>query len=199
MKTIKIVVVGDGAVGKTCMLMSYSSDTFPEDYVPTVFDNYSTPIMIDEQPYTIGLWDTAGQEEYDKMRSLCYPQTDVFLLCFSVVHPTSFENIKLRWVEELKEEAEGIAYLLIGTQIDRRSDKDILEKLDGKSPISGQMGRSLAKEIDAIGYCECSALTQDGLKNVFDTAARYVVKNIFERTENDDDQPVQKKGCCIIM
>jgi len=94
MQTIKCVVIGDGTVGKTCMLMSFANNMFPQEYVPTVFDNYSTHIMVDDHPYNLGLWDTAGQEEYDKMRPLCFPQTDVFIICFSLVSPASFANAK---------------------------------------------------------------------------------------------------------
>jgi len=179
MQAIKCVVVGDGAVGKTCMLMSFSNNTFPQEYVPTVFDNYNTAIMVDDVPYNLGLWDTAGQEEYDRLRALCYPQTDVFLMCFSIISPSSFENIKIRWFPELQHHCPGTPCLLVGTKLDLRDEPAVNEELRNQSlaPIRRDQGDSLAKELNCsgIGYVECSALTQKGLKEVFDVAARIVV------------------------
>ena len=86
-KTIKCVVVGDGAVGKTCLLMSYTTNQFPSKYAPTVFDNYAVTVMIGDDPHTLGLFDTAGQEDYDRLRPLSYPQvTNINIFCPSVLY-----------------------------------------------------------------------------------------------------------------
>ena len=191
-------------VGKTCMLMSFANNVFPQEYVPTVFDNYSTHIMIDDTPYNLGLWDTAGQEEYDTMRPLCYPQTDVFIVCFSLVSPASYQNVTSRWVPELRAHADSSNpdFLLVGTKLDLRKSEDCLMDLKAKdiAPITREMGEQLKKETGAVGYYEISALTQEGLKDVFDAAARIVVQKFKEEdgfTTNSNPQP--KKSCCNLM
>jgi len=207
MQAIKCVVVGDGAVGKTCMLMSFSNNTFPQEYVPTVFDNYNTAIMVEDTPYNLGLWDTAGQEEYDRLRALCYPQTDVFLMCFSIISPSSFENIKIRWYPELQHHCQGTPVLLVGTKLDLREDPSIIDglKSQGLAPITREQGESLSKEIVSSGYVECSALTQKGLKQVFDEAARIVVgtsttpNSPSAKHPNDTSIRKKKKRACILI
>ncbi|OZJ03404.1 hypothetical protein BZG36_03998, partial [Bifiguratus adelaidae] len=172
MQTIKCVVVGDGAVGKTCLLISYTTNKFPSEYVPTVFDNYAVTVMIGDEPYTLGLFDTAGQEDYDRLRPLSYPKTDVFLVCFSVTSPASFENVKEKWFPEVHHHCPGVPCLLVGTQVDLRDDPNVLSKLQRQKqrPIPFDQGERLARELGAVKYVECSALTQKGLKNVFDEA-----------------------------
>lgn len=168
-RPIKCVVVGDGTVGKTCMLISYTTDSFPGEYVPTVFDNYSAPMVVDGISVSLGLWDTAGQEDYDRLRPLSYPQTDVFLICFSVTSPSSFENVTSKWYPEIKHHCPDAPMILVGTKIDLREDRETLNGLaeQGLSPIKREQGQKLANKIRAVKYMECSALSQRGLKQVY--------------------------------
>ncbi|KAH0629414.1 hypothetical protein JD844_011472, partial [Phrynosoma platyrhinos] len=105
------------------------------------FDNYSANVMVDGKPVNLGLWDTAGQEDYDRLRPLSYPQTDVFLICFSLVSPASFENVRAKWYPEVRHHCPNTPIILVGS----------------------------------VKYLECSALTQRGLKTVFDEAIRAVL------------------------
>ncbi|XP_051518652.1 cell division control protein 42 homolog isoform X1 [Myxocyprinus asiaticus] len=162
--TIKCVVVGDGAVGKTCLLISFTNK-FPS--VPTVFDSCAVTVMIDGEPYTIGLFDAVGQ---DQLRPLSYPQTDVFLVCFSVVSLSSFENVKEKWVPEITYHCPKTPFLLVGTQIDLRDDPSTIERLakNKQKPIKPEIAEKLARDLKAVKYVECSALTQVGmLDNMF--------------------------------
>jgi cell division control protein 42 len=127
-------------------------------------------VRIGDEPYTLGLFDTAGQEDYDRLRPLSYPQTDVFLVCFSVTSPASFENVKEKWFPEVHHHCPGVPCLIVGTQVDLRNDEQVREKLAKQkmSPVSRQDGEAMAKQLGAVKYVECSALTQYKLKDVFD-------------------------------
>ena len=132
--------------------------------------------MVDGKPISLGLWDTAGQEDYDRLRPLSYPQTDVFLICFSIVSPPSFDNVKAKWFPEIEHHAPNVPIILVGTKLDLREHKVTLDGLRGKrmEPVSYEQALAVSKEIRAHKYLECSALTQRNLKSVFDEAIRYL-------------------------
>uniref|UniRef100_A0ACB8FZ65 Transcription initiation factor TFIID subunit 1 n=1 Tax=Sphaerodactylus townsendi TaxID=933632 RepID=A0ACB8FZ65_9SAUR len=179
MQTIKCVVVGDGAVGKTCLLISYTTNAFPEEYIPTVFDNYSAQMTVDGRMVSLNLWDTAGQEEYDRLRTLSYPQTNVFVICFSIGSPSSFANVRHKWHPEVSHHCPNVPILLVGTKRDLRSNMETVKKLKEQSlaPTTPQQGVSLAKQIGAVKYLECSALNQEGVREVFAEAVRAVLNS----------------------
>jgi len=198
-RSIKAVVVGDGAVGKTCLLISYTTNAFPGEYLPTIFDNYSANVMVDGKVVNLGLWDTAGQEEYDRLRPLSYPQTDIFLICYSVVLPPSYENVRLKWSPEISHHCPDVPKILVATKTDLREDSTVLSKLSerGWSPIPPEKGEALAKEIGAECYLECSALTQRGLKQLFDTAIRTVLNPEGQQKNKVSASKKKAKRCSL--
>jgi len=193
------VVVGDGAVGKTCMLISYTEGRFPKEYVPTVFDNYEATIIVEGKEVKFSLWDTAGQEGYARIRTLSYPKTDIFLLCFSVVNHPSFVNVKDRWYTEIKHHCPNTPIILVGTKIDLREDPATLEELSKqeKKPITQSEAEAMVKELGALNYLECSALSTNGLKNVFDQALTSVVMK-KGGSGAGGKKASGKKGCLLL-
>ncbi|KAJ2115931.1 GTPase Cdc42 [Coemansia sp. RSA 922] len=147
--------------------------------------------MIGDEPYTLGLFDTAGQEDYDRLRPLSYPQTDVFLVCYSVTSQASYENVREKWLPEVTHHCPGVPCIIVGTQVDLREDTVTLEKLakNKQKAIGAEQGLMLAKDLKAVKYVECSALTQKGLKNVFDEA---IVAALEPPTP-------KKKSKCILL
>jgi cell division control protein 42 len=101
---------------------------------------------------------------------LSYPQTDVFLVCFSVTSPASFENVREKWFPEVHHHCPGVPCLIVGTQTDLRDDPQVREKLSKQKmqPVRKEDGERMARELGAVKYVECSALTQYKLKDVFD-------------------------------
>ncbi|EMP26551.1 Ubiquitin-like modifier-activating enzyme 1 [Chelonia mydas] len=170
----KLVIVGDGACGKTCLLIVFSKDQFPEVYVPTVFENYVADIEVDSKQVELALWDTAGQEDYDRLRPLSYPDTDVILMCFSIDSPDSLENIPEKWTPEVKHFCPNVPIILVGNKKDLRNDEHTRRELAKmkQEPVKPEEGRDMANRISAFGYLECSAKTKDGVREVFEMATR---------------------------
>ncbi|XP_029425585.1 rho-related GTP-binding protein RhoU, partial [Nannospalax galili] len=185
---VKCVLVGDGAVGKTSLVVSYTTNGYPTEYIPTAFDNFSAVVSVDGRPVRLQLCDTAGQDEFDRLRPLCYTNADIFLLCFSVVSPTSFQNVSEKWVHEIRCHCPKAPIILVGTQSDLREDVKVLIELDKckEKPVPEEAAKLCAEEIKAVSYIECSALTQKNLKEVFDAA-------IVAGIQHSDSQQQPKK------
>ncbi|CAK7902411.1 GTP-binding protein Rho1p [[Candida] anglica] len=179
----KLVIVGDGACGKTCLLTVFAKGIFPVEYIPTVFESYVAEVHVDGSTVELALWDTVAQEEYDKLRPLSYVHVDVLLICFAVDSPDSLENVQEKWITEIEYHCENIPILLIACKTDLRFDPKTIEQLKvyQKEPVSSNEGQRVAEIIGAVKYMECSAKTGKGVKKVFKEASRASCTN-EERT-----------------
>lgn len=172
-KSGKVVVVGDGACGKTCLLEVFRRNQFPETYIPTVVDNFVKEVNIeDDRNVSLALWDTAGQEDYDTIRPLSYKETDLVLLCYTIENKKKIPNISRKWLMEIKNYCPGSQFFLIGLKKDIRDTED--PTVDKSLVITEEDGRKIAEDINALKFFECSARTGENVNVIFDEAAKYI-------------------------
>ncbi|KAM6133330.1 rho-related GTP-binding protein RhoD [Phoenicopterus ruber ruber] len=166
---VKAVVVGDGGCGKTSLLVAFAKGNFTEVYIPTVFEKYTASFQVGGKPVKIHLWDTAGQEDYDRLRPLSYSDTNVVLICFDVTNPTSYDNILTKWYPEVNHFCKGVPVLLVGCKTDLRRDQAVLRQLQEgrREPISYQQGEAMARQVHAVSYLECSARYRENIGDIF--------------------------------
>ncbi|KAG9724202.1 hypothetical protein KCU59_g15811, partial [Aureobasidium melanogenum] len=164
------------------LLNVFTRGYFPTVYEPTVFENYVHDIFIDNVHVELSLWDTAGQEEFDRLRSLSYDDTHAIMLCFSVDSPDSLENVESKWVAEIAENCPGVKLVLVALKCDLREQaNDDEESTEPKRPmIDYKRGLAVAEKIKALRYLECSAMKNRGVNEAFTEAARVAlqVKNV---------------------
>ncbi|KAI1815184.1 GTP-binding protein rho2 [Poronia punctata] len=190
--SLKLVIIGDGACGKTSLLSVFTLGYFPTHYIPTVFENYVTDCRVDGKNVQLALWDTAGQEDYERLRPLAYAKAHVLLIGFSVDSPDSLDNVKNKWITEATERCPGVPVILVGLKKDLRDDPVAIEEMRKKSLrfVTERQGETTAQEIGARKYLECSSLSGEGVDDVFEAATRAALLN-FEKGENG--------GCCVIL
>ncbi|KAK0433729.1 small GTPase superfamily [Armillaria borealis] len=175
----KLVVVGDGGCGKTCLLIVYAENRFPEAYIPTVFENYVTQVHFEGKEIELALWDTAGQEEYDRLRPLSYPESNVILIVFSIDFPTSLGNVLDKWYPERQRP--------IFARMNRRNG---CWEPKARHLSAGSRDPAWPKEIGAK-YIECSAKTGTGVHDVFNLALKESMKGRWGKI-------VRERRCVVI-
>jgi Ras-related C3 botulinum toxin substrate 1 len=158
MQHITIVVLGDEGVGKSSFLISCHTNSFPNDRVIERIENVACNYMVDKQPLALHLWEMEDSPNVP---------TDVYLLCFDLTSPSSLENAKKKWFSEAKRRRGGKVVMLIGLKLDLRGTEE-------GTKVCAEEGKEAAERLKCDLYLECSALTQQGLKEVFDSAVRCV-------------------------
>ena len=187
------MIIGDGACGKTSLLSVFTLGYFPTHYVPTVFENYVTDCRVDGRSVQLALWDTAGQEDYERLRPLAYSKSHVILIGFSVDSPDSLENVQHKWIEEARERCPDVPIILVGLKKDLREDPMAIEEMRKKSWkfVTQREGSDMAQMCGARKYLECSSLTGEGVDDVFEAATRAALLTFNDKRNGG--------GCCTIL
>lgn len=188
----KVVLIGDGACGKTCLLEVFKSNKFPEEYVPTVVDNFIKVVEFDKEKHrsvSLALWDTAGQDDYDTIRPLSYRDTDLVILCYSIDGKKNVGNIDKKWLMEIKNYCPTAKYFLVALKSDLRKDPAV----DKETLISEEEGKEIAKKIKAEKFFECSALKRINVNEIFENAASFVYY------DTETSSPQDSCGFCSIF
>ncbi|KAG0785549.1 hypothetical protein G6F22_007922 [Rhizopus arrhizus] len=166
----------------------------PVAYVPTVFESYVADVEVDNKHVELALWDTAGQEDYDRLRPLSYPDSNVILICFSIDSPDTLDNVQEKWISEILHFCQGLPILLVACKKDLRNDPEKIEELrkTSQKPVATEEGMSVAQKIGAYKYIECSAKTGEGVREVFEHATRAALMANKHPGKN-------KKKKCVIL
>ncbi|XP_067395705.1 rho-related GTP-binding protein RhoF [Emydura macquarii macquarii] len=194
-KELKFVIVGDGGCGKTSLLMVYAKGAFPERYAPSVFEKYTTSITVGNKEVILNLYDTAGQEDYDRLRPLSYQNTNLVLICYDVMNPISYDNVLIKWYPEVSHFCRGVPLILIGCKTDLRKDKEHLRKLRSsqQEPITYNQGEATCQQMKAEAYLECSAKCRENVEDVFKEATN-IALNAMKKAKRR-----KKRKRCLIL
>ena len=177
METLSCIVVGDKEADKTELISSYTASL-----EKTAVINKCVTVTVDGRKINLKVWDTTGGEDYDRLRTDLYRHKDVFLMCFSIVSPTSFENIRKKWLIEVQKYRPNSPMILVGTNSHLKNNMQTVEE-NGHSPVTYvtyQQGLQLQHDIGAVKYVECSASTLDGVDTAFEEAVSAVLN--FQRS-----------------
>ncbi|XP_061387535.1 uncharacterized protein LOC133322570 [Musca vetustissima] len=194
MLPIKCVILGNGNVGKTTLIQTYLNGTYTP---PPLFScgHYLTKAQCMTGEYLdILLCDTKGAKEFDRINRLSYPNTDVFVICFSVDRPDDLCYVHLKWLPEIREHCPGsVPIILVATKVDMRN---AIQETPRRWCVTKEQGRRMAKMIEATYYIECSAMDDEfyGVSDVFNAA----VSCGLDYRNNDSFNRKKKRKCVIL-
>lgn len=170
-KEIKCVIVGDYDADKAELLLSFMTRKPPnKSQYKTISHTIVNLRIVFGSMYTLSLWDTSKLEDNYKERLQCYENTNIFLVCFSVINPTSLTNVVNKWVPEIKSFNPNAVFILVGTKSDLRCNFPKMSTLceSNVEPIKFLEGRLAAKELGALHYLESSSFSMKGNEKVFE-------------------------------
>ena len=176
---IKVTLIGESSVGKTCIINKFCKNEFSSDVDSTLGANYSQKkIEINGNHLRLDLWDTAGQEKYRAIGRHFYKESYIVCLVYDITNKQSFESIKKIWYPELVEYGEKYKIVaLIGNKIDKYLEEEVSE----------EEGIKFADEINAI-YKRTSALSGIGIVDLFNELVEKYLKEFKNQTNNEEKQ-----------
>ncbi|XP_074494662.1 rho-related GTP-binding protein RhoF-like [Sebastes fasciatus] len=192
----RVVIVGDGGCGKTSLLSVYTTGVFPEEHVPSVYDKSVVNMRYRGQHCRLHLYDTAGQEDYDRLRPLSYQGVNVVLICYNVMCRSSYDNVFIKWNPEVQHFCGGVPIILVGCKADLRLDKVLTKKIwsSGQNTVTFIQGEEARRKIKAVLYLECSAKYRDNVDDIF----RQATKQALMATRRPQKARERRRLCALL-
>ncbi|XP_013993847.1 rho-related GTP-binding protein RhoF isoform X2 [Salmo salar] len=164
-------------------------------YAPSVFEKYVTTVTYGGKEIRLNLYDTAGQDDYDRLRPLSYQNANLVLVCYDVTNPTSFENVLIKWYPEVNHFCRDIPVILIGCKTDLRKDKERTRRLKAmdQAPITYTQGEETRQHMSAELYLECSAKYRENVEDIFRDATKKALASSRRARHRT------KKSHCVIL
>jgi GTPase KRas protein len=188
----RLVVVGVGGVGKSCLTIQFIADRFIEEYDPTLEDSYRKQISIDNSECILDIFDTAGQDDFSAIRDQYYRTGDGFLCVYSIILRSSFDEVKIFYnaIKRVKEGGSRIPFVVVGNKTD----------LEDERKVTKEEGEELAKSVGAQ-FMEASAKKKTNVEEMFITLVREVMQARKETgpvVEKAEKKKKKKKNCNLV-